>query len=158
MPAQPDDFGILARQALAAAVGSPRTLPALVAGLGDVSGRLLRELAPVLGSLGVRAIMSRALKLATARRPYLSRVAVFEEGYEATSVLREKGDGAFEEVRDAFEDLLVTFLGILAGLVGRGLAGRLAAEALAGPGSAGPESSDPSAPSNGGREDEEGSR
>ncbi|MBI2953896.1 MAG: hypothetical protein HYY30_06250 [Chloroflexi bacterium] len=66
--------------------------------------------------------MALAIRRAAERYSFLGNVVVCEDGLDAGEVLAHNSDADYEEVREAFEDLLVTFLKLLAGLVGRNLA------------------------------------
>lgn len=124
-----DSYRELARELMGASTPTESSLEALIGGLKATSKRLHEELAPVVGSLGLRLIMERAVRIATSRHPFLRRVAVYEDGIDAGGVLGEKSDRDYQAVREGFEDLLAGFLELLGELVGRDLAFTLVDEA-----------------------------
>ncbi len=122
-----DTLALLARRLLPA----DETLVGLTEGMRRETGRIQASMAPIIGPAGVRLLLVRATHQAANRWRLLQGVAVYEDGLDAGNVLKGRSDRDYGEVRAAFEDLLVTFLRLLAGLVGTQLAVALARDAIA---------------------------
>src|SRR5512138_420157 len=116
--AEHDSLALLARRLLPA----DTTLVGLTEDMHRETGRIQASMAPIIGPGGVRLLLERATRQAANRWRVLLGVAVYEDGLDAGNVLRGRSDRDYDEVRAAFEDLLVTFLRLLAGLVGQRLA------------------------------------
>ena len=125
-------FLSVAARLLESSVSSRGTLRGLVVGVHVASRRLAERLEPILGSLGVRLIMERAVRIASVDCPFLQSVAVYEDGLDADSVLAEKTDTDYEDVRCGFERLLGSSLVVLSEMVGKELALELVQPALDG--------------------------
>ncbi len=122
-----DILALLARRLLPA----DKTLVGLTEGMRRETGHIQANMAPIIGPGGVRLLLVRATYQAANRWRLLQGVAVYEDGLDAGNVLKGRSDRDYGEVRAAFEDLLVTFLRLLAGLVGTQLAVALARDAIA---------------------------
>lgn len=116
-----DELRTVAQQILDNALPEERTIGALVDALKQATRRLQRGLEPLLGSLGVRLILVQAIHRAAKRHPFLEGITIYEDGIEADDILVRKSDADYDEVRRACEDLLGTFLEVLAELVGEDL-------------------------------------
>ncbi len=113
------------RQTLSRSVAAGAEAPALAAGFFSLWQQTAGQLEPVIGTRGVDVLFSRALHLTARRFPWLPSGA---DGNHATprDVLQTclAGRNAVE-AGDAGEALLLTFTGLLVGMVGEPLAGRL---------------------------------
>ncbi len=110
-----------ASQLLKERQGESRTLQTLAAQFHRVTKLLQAGLTPVLGSLSVRSLVSRAIREASVRHPSLSGALVHEDGVEAWTVLDSRSDEDYAEVQEALEDLLGCILEALERLLGREL-------------------------------------
>jgi hypothetical protein len=92
-----------------------------------VIDKLRPQLATLMGSLGFRALLSRALALAVAEFPWLRTVQVKPEGsLEGFDELGTQVDP--DEIFEGCAVLLAQMLGLLVAFIGEGLAVRLVRE------------------------------
>ncbi|MBI3980294.1 MAG: hypothetical protein HY331_19135 [Chloroflexi bacterium] len=123
------DRRMLARRLLAAATPPGGTLAALVAGIREASHRLDRAMSP-LGPLTFRLIMDRAIRRAGAQYDSVRELDLGERGIDAAGLLGRWADRDEPAVRQAFEELLDAFLELLMALLGRDLTLVLVEEAI----------------------------
>jgi hypothetical protein len=110
-----------------AAGSDPASVAAALAGL---YGALARHLEPLMGTRAVRAIYGRSVALAASEAPWIAAGAGVQNGGGPVETLR----GCLEHqdslaATDGVRILLVTFVELLARLVGEGLTARLLAQA-----------------------------
>ena len=122
---EPDEFISIAQRLMDKSTSGQRTIEALISGLHEASRRYQVGLGAIVGSLGVQLIMARALKKVSSRFPFLKDLAIYEDGIDAHSLLGQKSDADYEEVRRGFESLLAAIIEVLAELLGKDLATRL---------------------------------
>jgi len=92
-----------------------------------VAEQLRPHLAMLVGERGVRALLARALSLATAEAPWLSEVRVDAQGeLDGLGALRSRLDPA--EFHEGKVVLLAQLLGLLVAFVGPSLTSRLVGE------------------------------
>lgn len=106
----------------------------------SVSGRvyegLFRQLAPVLGGAGVRALLARCLKLNKAKFPALADVRLpaespDQEVQSAQSIARALGTLDRESGLEAATDLFATFFALLMTFIGERLTRQIVQQAFA---------------------------
>lgn len=107
----------------------PDPLPA-AAELGGLYAALARHLEPLVGAAGVRAIYGRSVHLATSEVPWIAAAGVGGNHEDPVDALRgclERQDSS--TATDGAQILLVTFVDLLARLIGEGLTTRVLAQA-----------------------------
>jgi hypothetical protein len=120
--------GELARRWLLAEAGE-REPSALAAAFDRLYGRMHRHLSPLVGRMGVAALLTRALRLAQAEFPMLLAV-----GFDAGAVPALRGVTDFAaihpptEVEAALSGILAHFIGLLFTFIGEDLTMRLLGE------------------------------
>jgi hypothetical protein len=125
-----EDPKAIGRRLLANVTPEARSLEALSIGLRASGQRLDATLSPILGSLGVRMILQRALSRATARHPFLREITVYEDGIDAASLFGQASERDHDQVRQAFGEVVDEFVGLLSQMLGKDLATELLREAL----------------------------
>ena len=113
------------RQTLARSAGAGSGAAALSAAFFGLWQQTARQLAPVIGARGVDVLFSRALHLTARRFPWLPTPA-HDNSAAPLEVLQTCLAGrSAPEASEAGETLLLTFTGLLAGMVGESLTRRL---------------------------------
>lgn len=119
-------YSAVARRLLAREGGDEGNAQDRAAAAGRVYDSLHRSLAPVIGAAGVRAILARSVKLASAELPCLGRLTATDDGTEApaqgalhlVSCLAGLEPAAASEVAIS---VYATLLGVMTKLIGEGL-------------------------------------
>lgn len=113
------------RQTLTRRVGIGSGADALAAAFFGLWQRTTEQLEPVIGARGVDVLFGRAMHLTARRFPWLPTTA---DGncVAALEVLQTcLAERSAAEASDVYETLLLTFTGLLAGMVGEPLTARL---------------------------------
>jgi hypothetical protein len=121
-----DDARRLAiRQALARSVGTGSGAVEHAAAFFGLWQQIAGQLAPVIGARGVEVLFGRALHLTARRFPWLPTIAHVNSDASLEALKTCLAGRSAPEASDAGETLLLTFTGLLAGMIGESLTGRL---------------------------------
>jgi hypothetical protein len=102
----------------------------VAAALAALYGALARHLEPLMGTRAVQAIYARSVDLATSEAPWIAAAAGVHDGAGPVEALRDCLEHqAPSTATDGTRVLLVTFVELLARLIGEGLTTRLMAQA-----------------------------
>jgi len=113
------------RKTLHRSVGTGPSAAALPAAFLGLWQQTARQLEPVIGARGVDVLLGRALHLTARRFPWLPSTT-HDNRTASLEVLQTCLAGrSAAEASDVGETLLLTFTGLLAGMVGESLTGRL---------------------------------
>ena len=113
------------RRTLAQSVGMDSGAAVLAAAYFGLWQQTAGQLEPVIGARGVDVLFGRALQLTARRLPWLPTDASGNSDAPLQVIQRCLAGRSAAEARDAGETLLLSFTGLLAGMVGESLTGRL---------------------------------
>jgi hypothetical protein len=113
------------RQTLRQSVGTDPGAAALASAYFGLSQQTAGQLEPVIGVGGVEALFGRALHLTARRLSWLPSAASGNSAAPMDVFQICLAGRSASEASDAGETLLLTFAGLLAGMVGESLTGRL---------------------------------
>jgi len=113
------------RQALSRSVGTASSAAALAAAFFGLWQQTAAQLEPVIGARGVEVLFSRALHLTARRFPWLPTPAHDNSALPLDVLQTCLAARSASEASEVGEALLLTFTGLLAGMVGESLTDRL---------------------------------